>query len=90
MEINLKDIIKIQRLEMEIFEEEDGFPVDNRIVKNKERAIYKILNKISSDKNEQDKIRRIIYTGMWNQQDLTFKPICDEIRKAGYEVIINE
>ncbi len=38
MKIDLKDIIKIQHLEMEIFEEEDNDYVDYRIVKNKERA----------------------------------------------------
>lgn len=54
MKIDLKDIIKIQHLEMEIFEE---------------------------------KVRKCIYSGMWDQQDITFKPICDEIRKLGYEVI---
>lgn len=87
MKIDLKDIIKIQHLEMEIFEEEDNDYVDYRIVKNKERAIYRRLAKTSSSKEEQEKVRKCIYSGMWNQQDTTFKPICDEIRKLGYEVI---
>lgn len=38
MKIELKDIIKIQHLEMEIFEEEDSDYVDYRVVSNKERA----------------------------------------------------
>ena len=87
MKINLKDIIKIQHLEMEIFEEEDGFPVDNRIVRNKERAIYNILEKITDDKEKQKEIRYIIYENMWNTEDNTFKPICNALRKRGYEVV---
>lgn len=87
MEIRLKDIIKIQRLEMEIFEEEDSFPVDNRIIKNKEKAIYNTLNKITMDWNKREEIRDCIYKNMWNQEDTTFKPICDGLRALGYEVI---
>ena len=87
MKINLKDVIKIQYLEMEIFEEEDSYPVNNRVVANKERAIYNRLEKVTNDKNKQNEIRDCIYMNMWNQEDLTFKPICDELRKLGYEVI---
>lgn len=87
IKINLKDIIKIQHLEMEIFEEEDSYPVDYRIVANKERAIYKRLEKVTNDKNKQNEIRDCIYKNMWNRKDLTFKPICDELRKLEYEVI---
>lgn len=87
MKIKLKDIIKIQRLEMEIFEEEDGFPVDNRIIRNKERAIFNTLNKITMDWDKRAEIRDCIYKNMWNTEDLTYKPICDSLRKLGYEVI---
>lgn len=87
MKIKLRDIVKIQHFEMEIFEEEDGFPVDYRIVKAKERAIYNILNKITNDEIKQKEIRDCIYTNMWNQKDKTFKPICDELRALGYEVV---
>lgn len=87
MKIRLKDIIKIQHLEMGIFEEEDSDYVDYRIVRNKERAIYRILAKITSNIEEQEKIRKCIYDGMWNFEDITFKPICDEIKKLGHEVI---
>ena len=90
MKINLKDVIKIQYLEMEIFEEEDSYPVNNRVVANKERAIYNRLEKVTNDKNKQNEIRDCIYMNMWNQEDLTFKPICDELRKLGYEVINHE
>lgn len=87
MKIRLKDIAKIQRLEMEIFEEEDSFPVDNRIIKNKERAIYNTLNKITMDWDKREKIRDCIYKNMFNQEDTTFKPICDGLRALGYEVV---
>ncbi len=88
MKINLKDIIKIQYLEMEIFEEEDDFSVDNRIVINKERAIYNILEKITDDREKQKEIRCVIYENMWNTEDNTFKPICDALRKLGYEAVL--
>lgn len=87
MKIRLKDIAKIQRLEMEIFEEEDGFPVDNRIIKNKERAIYNTLNKITMDWDKREEIRDCIYKNMFNQNDTIFKPICDGLRALGYEVV---
>ena len=87
MKINLKDIIKIQHLEMEIFEEEDGFPVNSHIVINKEGAIYNILEKITDDTEKQKEIRDCIYKNMWNTEDNTFKPICDALRKLGYEVV---
>ena len=87
MKINLKDIIKIQHLEMEIFEEEDSYPVNNRVVANKEKAIYNRLKKVTNDKNKQNEIRDCIYKNMWNREDSTFKPICDALRNLGYEVI---
>lgn len=87
MKIRLKDIAKIQRLEMEIFEEEDGFPVDNRIIKNKEKAIFNTLNKITMDWDKREEIRNCIYDNMWNTEDTTFKPICDGLRALGYEVV---
>ncbi len=87
MKIKLKDIIKIQHLEMEIFEEEDGYPCDNRIIRNKEKAIFNALNKITMDWDEREKIRNCIYDNMWNTEDITFKPICEALREMGYEVV---
>ena len=87
MKIRLKDIVKIQHLEMDIFEEEDGFPVDNRVIKNKERAIYNTLNKITMDWDKREEIRDCIYKNMWNQEDTTFKSICDKLKKLGYEIV---
>lgn len=87
MKIELKDIIRIQHLEMGIFEEEDSDYVDYRAVRNRERAIYKRLEKVTNDKNKQNEIRECICGNMWNMEDTTFKPICDALRELGYEVV---
>ena len=87
MIIDLKDIIKIQHLEMEIFEEEDQDYPDNRIIRNKERAIFNILNKITVDVNKQYEIRDCIYKNMWNVDDLTYKPICNALRQLDYQIL---
>ena len=87
MKIRFKDIVRIQKLEIGIFEEEDSDYVDRRAVRNKERAIYKRLEKVTNDKNKQNEIRDCIYKNMWNTEDLSYKPICDELRALGYEVI---
>lgn len=85
--ILLKDIVKIQHLYIGIFEEEDSDYVDYRVVRNKERAVYRILDKYSSDPEEQKKIYNIIASGSWDKEDYTFKTICNRIRELGYEVI---
>ena len=87
MKIKLKDIIKIQYLEMELFEIEDDEYVDYRKVRGKERAIYNSLEKITDDKEKQKEIRDCVYKNMWNTEDTTFKPICDGLRQLGYEVV---
>lgn len=87
MKINFKDIIKLQRLYIEIFEEEDAYSFDNRIVRNKERAVQRILDRITSDKFKQREIWYIIQTQSWNNKDNTYKPICDGLRNLGYEII---
>lgn len=84
--ILLKDIVKIQHLYIGIFEEEDSDYVDYRVVRNKERAVYRILDKYSSDPEEQKKIYNIIASGSWDTEDYTFKTICNRIRELGYEV----
>lgn len=90
MKIQLKDIAKIQRLEMEIYGEQDNDYCDGRVIANKERAIYNVLAKITADVGEQLKIRNCIYDNMWNTEDLTFKPICDALRQEGYQIIKEE
>jgi len=88
MEIKFKIIKDIQKAYMEKFEEEDvDFEyVDWKIVRAKERVIQNRLNKITLDEKEQVKIIDIITNSSWNDKDLSFKPICDELKKLGYEV----
>lgn len=88
MKIDFKDIVKLQRLYIEIFEEEDGYPVDYRIVRNKEKAQQRILDKITDDTILQNKIMSAIGSGSWNTKDGTYKPICDELRELGFEIEI--
>lgn len=87
MKIDFKDIVKLQKLYIEIFEEEDGYPVDGRIIANKERAQQRILSKITEDTILQNKIISAIGRGSWNSNDYTFKPICDELRELDFEII---
>lgn len=87
MKIDFKDIVKLQRLYIEIFEEEDGYPVDYRVVRNKEKAQQRILEKITDDTIIQNKIISAIGRGSWNSEDITYKPICDELRELGFEII---
>ena len=77
----LKNVIEIQKLAMEIFEEESGDYVDYRAVKNKERAIFRRLSKITADEDLQLKILNVIETSMWNVKDLTFRPIMRRLRE---------
>lgn len=87
MKINLKDIVKLQDYEMKIFIEEDNDFPDYRVVEANERQIYKILNRYTNDKTIQNQIRKIIYHEMWDRNDTTFKPICDSLRKIGFEIL---
>lgn len=87
MKIDFKDIVKLQRLYIEIFEEEDGYPVDYRIVRNKERAQRRILDKITDNTILQNEIIDAIGSGSWNIEDNAYKPICDKLRDLGFEII---
>lgn len=90
IKIKLRDLVKINHLQMEIFEEEDSDYVDGRVVRSKERAIDRILNKISPNKE----VQRIVYTicnkHLFNTEDITFKPICDDLRSLGYEIELDK
>ncbi len=88
--INLIDIVKLQKWYIDIFEEEDNDYPNYRVIGQKNRHTQRILNKITSDKEEQNKIYDIIVHESWNMQDGTFKPICDGIRALGYKVISKE
>lgn len=87
MKIDFKDIVKLQRLYIEIFGEYDGYPVDGRKITKKEEALQRILDKITDDTILQNKIISAISSGSWNSDDNTYKPICDELRKLGFEII---
>lgn len=89
-EIKLIDIVKLQHYYIERFEEEDSDFVNYRKVGQINRREEEILNRITNNKEEQRKITNIIAKGSWNFKDKTFKPICDDIRDLGYEVISND
>lgn len=80
-------IVKIQAATMRLFEALDEDYPDGRAVRANERAIQKWLDKITADKDEQREILRVIEQGNWNREDKTFKPIFDELRKLGYEIV---
>lgn len=87
IEIELKDIVKLQELYINIFAEEDEDYPDYRKIKNKEQAKQRILDRITNDNEKQQEIWLIIGQGSWNITDLTFKPICDLLRAFGYKII---
>lgn len=85
--IELKDIMKLQHLYIDIFSEEDENYPDKRIINNKERAVQRILDKITDKKFNQIEIWKVIQIKSWDTTDNTFKPICDRLRNLGYEII---
>ena len=89
-EIELKDIVKMQNLYIEIFYEEDEDCPDRRIIVKKEKAVQRILDKITNNRGEQLAIWGTIQKESWNIKDKTFKPICDKLRELGYVIIQRE
>lgn len=87
--IELKDIMKLQHLYIDIFLEEDEDYPDSRIINNKERAVQRILDKITDKKFNQIEIWKVIQIKSWDVADNTFKPICDRLRNLGYEIVNN-
>lgn len=85
-EIELKDIVKMQNLYIDIFYEEDEDCPDRRIIVKKEKAVQRILDKITNNKSEQLAIWGTIQRESWNIEDKTFKPICDKLRELGYAI----
>ncbi|WP_339980450.1 hypothetical protein [Fusobacterium necrophorum] len=86
-EIYMSQIKKIAILAVEIFEEEDNNYPDRRVIKNKERAIKNVLNKITEDEEEQRKIYNAIDNEILNYEDCTYKPMCNNLRNLGYTVV---
>lgn len=89
IKIKLKDIVKLQHLYIDIFTEEDEDYPDRRIISNKERAVQRILDKITDRRFNQIEIWKVIQLESWNATDNTFKPICDRLRELEYEIIKN-
>lgn len=90
MNIKLKDIKRINKLLIEIFEEEDNYYPDHRKIRSKEQAINNILNKITTDDEKQREILSIIDKHTFNIKDFTYKPICDDLRTIGYKITYKE
>lgn len=87
IKIELKDIIKLQHLYIEIFTEEDEDCPDGRVIRAKEQAVQRILDKISSNRFNQGEIWEVVQLKSWDDNDKTFKPICDRLRELGYEIV---
>lgn len=87
LEIKLSDIIELQWLYVQIFDEEDAFPVDQRIVRKFKARQDKILNSITKEYELQCYILDVIEHESWNREDITFKPICDKLREKGFDII---
>lgn len=89
IKVELKDIVKLQHLYIDIFSEEDEVYPDHRVINNKERAVQRILDRITYKKFNQIEIWKVIQLKSWEAKDNTFKPICDRLRELGYEIINN-
>lgn len=83
-------IVKLQAATIRKFAAEDSDYPDCRAIKANERAIQKWLDKITDDTDEQRQILDVIERGNWNMEDTTFKPIFDELRVLGYEVVFEK
>ncbi|KDE67266.1 hypothetical protein MVQ18_09740 [Fusobacterium necrophorum] len=86
-EIYMSQIKKIAILALEVFEEQDNIYPDMRTVRNKERAIQNTLKIISKDQEEQRKIYDAIEKEIFNYEDCTYKPMCNNLRNLGYTVV---
>lgn len=87
IKIELKDIKKLQHLYIDIFLEEDEDYPDHRVINNKERAVQRILDRITDKKFNQIEIWKVIQIQSWDTTDNTYRPICNRLRELGYEII---
>lgn len=87
IKIELKDIVKLQHLHIDIFTEEDEDYPNKRIISNKERAVQRILDKITDKRFNQFEIWKVIQVKSWDTTDDTYRPICNRLRELGYEII---
>ncbi len=86
-QIKMYHIAKVQHATIRLFEAQDENYPDMRVVRANERAIQYWLDKITKDEEEQRKILDVIERQNWNMTDSSYKPICNELRKLGYEVL---
>ena len=89
IKIELKDIVKLQHLYIDIFTEEDKDYPDKKVISNKERAVQRILDKITDKRFNQIEIWKVIQLKSWNNTDNTFKPICNRLRELRYKIVNN-
>lgn len=90
IKIDLRDIVKLQRLYIQIFTEEDNESPNRRIIAPKERAVQRILDNITTNKFNQIEIWKVIQLKTWDRSDNTYRPICNRLRELGYEIINEE
>lgn len=84
--ISLNQIKKIINIIESIVYEQMTLKPDGRIIANKERALENTLNTITSDIKRQIEIQETISNGLLCE-GITYKAICEEFRKLGYEII---
>jgi len=87
IKVKLKDIQKLQHLYIDIFSEEDEDYPDHRVINNKERAVQRILDRITDKRFNQIEIWKVIQVKSWDTTDNTYRPICNRLRELGYEII---
>lgn len=80
-------LAEIHILTIEKFNAEDEDCPDYRIVRAKERAIYKCLGKITEDKNEQRRILDAIERANLDMENWTYNPVFANVNELGYKII---
>lgn len=86
-EIKMSCIAKLQRATMRLFGVLDDEYFDGRAKSANERAIQHYLSHMTDNIDEQRKIHEIVERNNWNTKDLTYKPICDELRAMGFKIL---
>ena len=86
-QIDGEHLVKLLAATIRKFAAEDSDYPDCRAIRANERAIQKWLDKITDNADEQRQILDVVERGNWNMEDTTFKPIFDELRALGYEIV---
>ena len=90
MKIKMSDIVKIQKYYIEIYSEEDCDYPNYHKVAILERHLFNTLKRVTNSAKKRDEILKAVQDGSWNDTDGSYKPICDKLRKLGYEIIQGE